>query len=280
MQTTCSLRSVLWKHLIRRRAMAFGLTLIVLWMALAALAPAVCPSDPYDMSFPRLEPPSSTNLLGTDQFGRDVLTLVIYGARVSLIFGFGVAILSSAVGAVLGAVPGYFGGLVDDLISRFTEIFLMMPVVLVAIIGAALFGNSTMVAVIIVTLTLWPTNARIMRGEVLRVKQQEYVQAAIACGAGQWRILVRHILPNAVTPVVTSATLQMGLAILVEAGLGFVGLGDPNHPSWGQLLHKAQYTRSSWWLSVFPGLAITSLLLGVRYFGDGLNEMLARGSRN
>lgn len=260
------------RALVRRWGVGLlGLALVSAWAAVAFAAPIISPANPYELTGDRLAPPSQRHLLGTDSFGRDVLSQIIWGTRVSLMFGLGVATLSLLLGCCVGSVSAYFGGLIDDLVSRIVEVTLVVPPLMLIILAAALFGNNVSVAVLIVSITLWPANARVMRGQVLQLKERDFVLAAHCIGASQWRVLFRHIVPNSLPPVLANATLQMGSAVIIEASLSFLGLGDPNHVSWGQILFRGQFSRSAWWLSVYSGLAISSLVLGFNLFGDGLN---------
>jgi len=199
---------------------------------------------------------------------------MIYGTRVSLVFAVGVAGISLVVGVLIGAISGYFGGLVDDLLSRFLEIFLMIPQFVLIATVVTLFGNNIIYTMIVVGLTLWPSNAKIARAQVLSLKNRTFVRAAVASGASDGRVLFRHILPNGLYPVVANSTLQMAYAILFEAALSFLGLGDPNHPSWGQVLSAANLHKSAWWMAAFSGLAILILVLGFNLVGDGINNAL------
>ncbi|MCL4459543.1 MAG: ABC transporter permease [Chloroflexi bacterium] len=264
----------LWITLRREKIAVLGLALVLGWTVVALAAPFISPADPYELTTARLVSPSREHLLGTDPFGRDVLSQIVWGTRVSLLFGLGVAGLSGLVGIFLGAIPGYFGGLVDDVVSRLTEIFLMIPSLMLIILAVALFGSDISIAIVIVALTMWPANARIMRGQVLQIKARGYVLAALSYGAASWRVLLRHIFPNALPPVVANATLQMASAVIVEASLSFLGLGDPNHVSWGQILYRGQFSRSAWWLSIYSGLAIFLLVLGFNLLGDAVNVAL------
>jgi peptide/nickel transport system permease protein len=209
--------------------------------------------------------------MGTDHFGRDVFSMMVWGTRVSLLFAFGAAGLSLILGVFLGGVSGYFGGLADDLLSRMFEVFIIIPRLFLIILVVALFGNSLWFSVIVIGATMWPSNARIMRAQVLTLKEREYVQAAAVAGGSHLQVLFEHVVPNGIGPVLANSTLQMAYAVLLEAGLSFLGLGDPNVPSWGQVLYAGQnYITSAPWLVIFPGLAIAILLVGLHLLGTGL----------
>lgn len=263
-----------WTHYSRQRSALAGLMILVFAILVAILAPRLAPHRPLALHHTTLAPPSSEFPLGTDTLGRDILSYMIYGTRVALLFGLGVAGISFVLGILLGAIPAYFGGLIDDLFSRIVEITLMIPRLVLLIIIVSLFGNNLIYTMIAVALTSWPANARILRSQVLSLKTRLFVRAAISSGAGHLRVLFVHILPNGIYPAVANSALQMGTAILLEASLSFLGLGDPNVPSWGQLLEAGNLRKWAWWMSFFPGLAILFLVLGFNLVGDGINHAL------
>lgn len=251
-----------------------GALLLGLVTVAAAFAPFIAPYDPFSLHRP-LQPISSAHLLGTDPIGRDILSMIIWGGRVSLAFAFGAAALSLAVGVVMGAIPGYFGGVVDDVFSRFFETFLVIPRLFLIILIVALLGSNILFVIAVIGLTMWPSNAKIMRAQVLTIKKRGYVQAAIAAGVSPLPIIFRHVVPNGLAPVIANSTLQMAYAVLTESGLSFLGLGDVNQVSWGQILNAGQgFVRSAPWIVVSPGLAIMTLLLGLHLVGDGVTRVL------
>ena len=256
-----------------RNAVA-GLIIVVVSILVALFAPLLAPHDPFALQPGTLQPPSAAYPLGTDQIGRDVLSYMIYGTRISLAFAVGVAGISLIVGVLVGAIPGYFGGPVDDLFSRGFEVFLMIPQFILIATVVTLFGNNIMYTMVIVGLTLWPSNAKLTRAQVLSLKNRAFVRAATASGASHTRVLFRHILPNGLYPVIANSTLQMAYAILLVAALSFLGLGDPNHPNWGQVLSASNMHKSAWWMALFSGLAILILVLGFNLVGDGINNAL------
>ena len=261
-----------WKAFARQPTAVIGFFIVLGAVLVAILAPYLAPYGARELVDQALASPTADHPLGSDVIGRDVLSQVIYGTRVALLFGIGVAGITLVLGVVLGAVPAYFGGWVDDVFSRIFELFLTIPRLVLTIVLVALFGGGIISVAIVVGLTFWPTNAKIVRSQVLSIKQRGFVRAARACGAGHLRILARHIIPNGLYPVVTNTVMQMGFAIIFEAALSFLGLGDPNFPSWGQLLFEGNLRRAAWWLSVFPGIAITILVLGFNLVGDGVNR--------
>ncbi|MBI4280557.1 MAG: ABC transporter permease [Armatimonadetes bacterium] len=263
-----------WRAFAERRLSVAGLAVVLIATAVAVLAPVLAPLGPTHLHQERLSPPTAAHPLGTDRLGRDVLAIIIWGARVSLMFAVGVAGISLVVGIVLGAIPAYLGGWVDDLFSRFYEIFLMIPRFFLIILVVAVFGQNIVFTMIIVGLTAWVTNARLTRAQVLTIKERVFVKASMASGAGAFSVMLHHVLPNGLYPVIANSTLEMAGAIITEAALSFLGLGDPNHVSWGQLLHVAQEHLRAWWLAVFPGVAIFLLVLAFNLVGDGVSYAL------
>jgi peptide/nickel transport system permease protein len=251
-----------------RAGLLLGLTILGVALALAALAGRLYPGDPLFATAPPMQPPSWTYLCGTDYSGRDVLAMLVWGTRVSLLFAFGAAGISLGVGVTLGAISGYFGGLLDDALSRLFEMFYIIPRLFLIILIIALFGSHLWMTVLIVGATIWPSNARIMRAQVLTLKRRGYAQAAIVSGGSHWQVLFGHIVPNGIAPVLANSVLQMAYAVLTEAGLAFLGLGDPNVASWGQVLFWGQsYISSAPWMVIFPGVALALLLLSFQLLG-------------
>jgi peptide/nickel transport system permease protein len=248
--------------------------LIILVFGISAIsAPIIAPYGENEQSNNILQSPTIAHPLGTDNLGRDVFSRIIYGSRISMSFGVGVALLSLLIGVVLGALAGYFGGLVDDIFSRFFELVLMIPSFFLIILAVALFGSNIQTSMLIVALTLWPSNARITRAQVLTLKTRAYVQASIVTGASHARILFKHIMPNGINPVIANSALQMANAVLIEASLSFLGLGDPNHVSWGSIIYGAVQNFSAWWLST-AGIALLVLTLGFNFASDGVSYLL------
>ena len=235
----------------------------------ALLAPALAPNDPFASAGPSFQLPSAEYWLGTDDLGRDLLSGVIYGARTSLIVGISVAILGLLLGTTIGLISGFVGGWLDDLLMRITELFQILPRFFLAIAVIALFENTLFNLVMVLAITSWSGLARIARSEVLTLRTRDFVVSAQAVGVRPRDILWRHILPNAIQPLLATLALIVSSAILTEAGLSFLGLGDPNTVSWGYLLNNAQpFIRRAWWLPVFPGLAIVITVLGLSLILD------------
>jgi len=266
---------ILWREYGKDKMALFGLIIVITALAVALAAPVIAPHNPWDYSADALAPPSLENLFGTDSLGRDVFSRLVWGTGVSLTFGAVAAGLSGLLGIVLGAVPAYYGGRIDDLFSRIFEFVLIIPMIFLLILVMALFSSNIYFMMVVVGLTMWPWIARIMRAQVLSLKSKAFVEASLVSGAGGLRILFRHIIPNGLYPVVANITLQIAFAILTEAGLSFLGVGDPNQISWGQVLYWGQLNiRTAWWNAFFPGLAIVVLALGFTLVGDGISNTL------
>jgi peptide/nickel transport system permease protein len=252
-----------------------GAALVLAIAGVAVLGPLVDRGNPLAAAGPALQPPGGAFVLGTDDLGRDVLLGVINGARVSLLAGAIAAGTSAVLGTAIGATAGFFGPPLDDVLMRLTEVVQVAPRFFLAVLVAALFGPSLWYLALLLGLTFWPQTARLLRAQVLSLREREYVLAARAVGLSPWRILLRHVLPNAVSIVVITAALQVGAAILVEASLSFLGLGDRSLISWGYMLNDAQpFLRTAWWMSVFPGLALALTVLGTNLLADGIRDAL------
>ena len=256
-----------------------GVATVVLLYLFAALAPVLAPYDPIaqqDIVRTGYLPPSSEHLFGTDQFGRDVLTRMLYGARISLSIGLIAVAIAITLGTLIGAVAGYFGGLVDAALMRFTDMVLAFPRLVLLIMIVALFSSSVTLIILILGLTQWPGTARLVRGEVLSLREREFIQAARALGMGRRRIVLRHLIPNVLAPVIVAATLGIGNTIVLEAGLSFLGLGvQAPTPSWGNMVADGKNNLlGAWWVATFPGLAIVVSVLAFNLVGDGLRDAL------
>lgn len=263
----------------RNRTAVAGLAIVIAMYLVALLAPVIAPHDPlqgYDLLTEGLIGLSAKFPLGTDFQARDVLSRLLYGARISLSIGFIAVGISVTVGTVLGATAGYLGGWVDTLIMRFVDMMISIPRLVLVITAISLLQASIFLIVAILGLTLWPSTARIIRSEVLSLREREFVQAAEALGYSRRRILLRHLVPNALGPVIVAATLGIGNTIVLEAGLSFLGLGvQAPTPSWGTMVAEGQEDlMNAWWLSTFPGLAIVFTVLAFNLVGDGLRDAL------
>jgi peptide/nickel transport system permease protein len=251
-----------------------GVTIAAGWLLVAILAPVIAPHDPLAQAFVPLQHPSREHLFGTDELGRDVLSRVAYGARLSLPLALLLVSLSLSIGLVLGLVAGYFRGLVDSVIMRLTDLVFAFPAIILAMVVTASLGPSIRNAVLALVFVSWPTYARIVRGLVLSTADAEYVQSSRLLGASARSALFRVILPNVVGPVIVLATLDLGNAILLLSGLSFLGLGaQPPSPEWGQMVSTGTQYFQNWWLSTFPGLAIFTAVLAFNFIGDSLRDV-------
>ncbi len=256
-----------------RMAMS-GLVIIAIWAIVAIAAPLIAPYDPFAQNITdRLQGPSAKYWFGTDELGRDVFSRVVYGARISLPIGLVVILFATTFGSVLGASAGYVGGIYDLLIMRLADITLAFPSIVLALAIASVLGPSLRNALIAMILVWWPQYSRLARGQVLSIKNNEYIAAAEVVGVPSSRILFRHILPNAFGPILVKAALDAGSAILTIAALSFIGLGAvPPTPEWGAMVSMGRFKFYNWWLTTFPGLAILTVVLGFNFFGDGVRD--------
>jgi peptide/nickel transport system permease protein len=252
-----------------------GIVLTCGLLAVALLAGRIAPADPFASVGPPLSAPTLAHPMGTDDLGRDLLSGVAHGTRTSLLLALIVSVLTGAMGVIVGALAAWEGGRVDDALTRVTEFVQVVPRFFLAVIVIALFGAGLDRLVLLLALTSWPWIARVVRAEVLSLKQREFVEAARSLGAGRARVLFREVLPNALPPVVVVVSLNAASVILIEAGLSFLGLGDPDVVSLGYLANNAQrFLRVAWWMAAFPGATIALAVLGLNLLGDGLNDVL------
>ncbi len=267
--------SPVWRRFARSRPGVVGLVLIVLLLAAAALAPALSPRPPLETSSLAFRAPASGGLLGTDNLGRDVWSGVVHGARVSLMVGVLAAGFAALIGVAVGATAGAAGGRTDAWLMRMSDLLQTIPQFFLALLIVALAGRGLWKIIAVLAILGWPLTARLVRAEFLSLREREFVEAARALGMSDLRVAVRVILPNAIAPALVAATLGVAEAVLLESGLSFFGLGDPNLMSWGVMLQNAQgFLRRAWWMAVFPGLAIFTAVLGFNLFGDGLSDAL------
>jgi peptide/nickel transport system permease protein len=273
----------LLRRLVRRRTALFGMLVVLGVMLAAVLAPVVSPFDPLEQDIgQRLREPGWQDAqgrlhpLGTDHLGRDILARIVFGSRIALVVGLAAVAISGVLGMLIGLVAGYFGGRVDDFLMRLADIQLAFPFILLAIAVIGVLGPSLQNIIIVIGVSSWVVYARVVRGEVLSIREREYVQAAIALGSQHWRVLRHHVLPNTLTPWLVVATLDMARVIVIESALSFLGLGvQPPTPTWGGMLADGRvYLSTAWWLATFPGLAILITVLGINLFGDGLRDTL------
>lgn len=280
---SASMGAGVWKRFRRHPGAIFGFIVISILIVLAFLAP-LSPFDPEASEITaRYEAPSTTHLMGTDALGRDLFTRILYGGRVSLSVGLMVVFISILIGVPIGALAGYYGGAVDGILMRITDAFLSLPSFLVLILLSAILleveiplleGNSVLTISLVIGIFSWTTFARLVRAAFLSVREMEFVSASRALGGSDLRLMVRHILPNSIGPIIVEATLEFGYAIIEESGLSFLGFGiQPPTPSWGNLLSNAQeYFVKYPWLAIFPGLMIFLSIISINYIGDGLRD--------
>lgn len=259
----------------RNRAAVGGLVVLLLIVVMAIAGPWLHPVNPFDMVGRPYSKPFGEFLLGTDVSGRDILAGIIQGAPVSLLIGVAASLVATIVGVALGAVAGYYGGLIDDAIMRTTEFFLTIPSFILAVVLVAIFAPSVVSITAAIAVVSWPSVARLVRGEFIAQREREYVQACKALGMPDWEIIVVQILPNALAPVIVVSTLMVASAILTESGLSFLGLGDPNHVTWGYMIGVARTAlRVAWWMTAIPGLMIVVAVIAINLAGEGLNDAL------
>jgi peptide/nickel transport system permease protein len=264
-------------YALRQPAIGFSLLIMLLFLFAALLAPLLSPSDPLAQNVLNgLKPPSAEHLLGTDKLGRETLSRLLYGARISLFVGVTVVLIASVIGTLLGVVAGYLGGWADEALMRITDIFFAFPALILAMAIAGALGPSLQNALIAISVVTWPVYARLLRGQVLALKEREFILAARTVGVPEWQIILRHLLPNMLAPLLVQASFDMGGAITSVAGLSFIGFGaQPPTPEWGVMISEARnYMATAWWLGTFPALAIMMVVGGFNLLGDGLRDLL------
>ncbi len=288
--TAPTVRSTLWKRRWRRfkqnRLSLIGAVIIIFLVLVAIVGPFFAPY-PEDARgavhiADRLRPPSREHLMGTDEVGRDILSRLLIGSRLSLGAALVILTMATTIGLTLGMISGFFGGRVDTLVQRLTDVFLTVPPLILAMAVSAALGPSLINVVWAISLVWWPGYCRLTRAEVLHKKQEVFVEAARAIGAPIHRIILRHVLPNILTPVVVKATMDVGFAVLTLASLGFIGLGaQPPDPDWGRMIADGRrYLPESWWLTLFPGMAIFLSVFGFNILGDGIRDVFDPRSRD
>ena len=268
-----------WRRLKRNKMAVVGLVILIILVLLAVFANVIANYDNVVIKqnlSQRLQAPSAAHWLGTDEFGRDIFARLVHGTRVSLQVGIIAVGISIIIGGILGAIAGYYGGKLDNIIMRIMDIFLAVPSILLAIAIVSALGPSILNLMLAISISSVPSYARIVRASVLSIRDQEFIEAAKAIGASNTRIIFRHIIPNSLAPVIVQATLGVAGAILSTAGLSFIGLGiQPPAPEWGSMLSGGrQYLRYAWWVTTFPGVAIMITILSLSLLGDGLRDAL------
>lgn len=264
----------LWK---KSRLTMIGSVIIVIFLLIAAFAPLIAPYSPTEQNLSnKLRSPSWQHLFGTDQFGRDIFSRVISGSRIALWIIFLVSVISGSIGIIVGVTAGYFGGIVDEILMRITDMFLAFPSLVLAMAFAAMLGPNLTNTIIAISIVSWTTYARLARAEAIKVKSQPYIEAIRSVGGGNLRIMFLHVLPMCISPVLVQLTLRMGTIILTAASLGFLGLGvQPPTPEWGAMVSDGRnFLIDQWWISTFPGIFIAFVVLGFNLLGDGVRDML------
>lgn len=265
-----------WKRFSRNRQAVLGMVILLLVLLMAILAGVFYPDDPFRLAGKPLSAPGTNGfLLGSDSLGRDVASGIAHGAKTSILIGLVATAAAVFIGVIFGALSGYYGGRIDDALMRVTEMFQTIPSFVFAILLVAIMKPSIESIVIAITVVSWPGVARLVRGEFLSLKNREFVQACHTLGMGDIQIMLREILPNCVSPIIVVGSLMVATAILIESGLAFLGLGDPNIMSWGfQIGAGRTMLRSAWWVCTFPGIAILVTVLAINLVGEGLNDAL------
>jgi peptide/nickel transport system permease protein len=263
------------KRFARNRLALLGAVILLLVLMMAVAAPALYPAGAFALAGSPLQPPGGKFLLGTDTLGRDVAAGIVYGARTSLLIGVSATLAAVLLGVSFGAVAGYYRGRLDTALMRITELFQTIPSFILAILLVAILSPSVSNEILAIAIVSWPGIARLARGEFAAVGGREFVLACAGLGAGDSRIIFRHLLPNCASPLIAVGSLLVASVILFESGLSFLGLGDPNLMSWGLMISTGrEVLRSAWWICTFPGLAIVATVLAINLVGDGLNEAL------
>lgn len=259
----------------RNKQAMTGFYLLLFIVFVAIFAGVLAPYSPSALKGEPLQAPCKEFLLGTDSLGRDILSRIIFGTRVSLSIGIIAAAISGILGTIVGATAGFFGGKVDMVLSELIDIVLMIPTFFLILIVVSIMGSGIFNIMLVIGLTSWPGNARVMRSQAMSLKSRTFVQAARAIGEPERDIMFRYIIPNGIFPVISNTTMQIAMAILTEAGLSFLGLGDPTAVSWGQMIFAGRtYITSAWWVALFPGIAIVITVAAFYMLGDGLNKVL------
>ena len=259
----------------RHKPAVIGLVLLALVLLAAALAGVLYPGDPFAMVGTPFQAPLGEHLLGTDQLGRDLAAGLLHGARTTLLVGLVATVIATVLGVAIGGLAGYFGGRLDSLLMRFTELFQTIPFFLFAILLVAVLGASVGSVIFAIALVSWPPMARLVRGEFMSMRNREFVQACVSMGMGHTRIVFVHILPNTLSSIIVTGSLMVATAILIESGLSFLGLSDANTMSWGFIIGSGRSVlRTAWWVCAMPGIAILLTVMAVNLVGDGLNDAL------
>ena len=266
-----------WRETLRvfcqNRMALFGLIMVTIFIFVGLFGSVIFPADPFEMVAVPLSEPGTGALLGSDYMGRDVFIGIIYGTRPTLVIAVTATLGTVLIGITLGAVAGFYGGMIDNVLMRITEFFQVLPPLVFAMVIVAVFSTDIVVVILAIAITTWPTEARLTRAEFLKIKEREYVMSARAIGAKNFRLIARVILPNAMPPLVIAITLRVGVTIIYEAALSFLGLTDPDIMTWGKMIGLSRdFFFDAWWSVTFPGVAILLIVLCIALIGDGLND--------
>lgn len=262
--------------IIRVKELRFGIIILLILLCLAIFAPIIAPYNPNYEGSDLAVAPGGAHLLGTDGLGRDVFSMILFGLRISLTIGVTAALISGVIGTLLGGLAGYFRGVLDRVLTEVNNIFLIMPVFFLVLVIVSLFGSSVFTVIVVISMTTWVGNARLMRAQAMSFGERTFVQSALAIGETRIQILLRHIIPNGIYPIISNTTMNISAAILLESSLSFIGLGNSNVMSLGQIIYEGQsYLSDAWWISTFPGLAIVFTVIAFFLIGDGLNRVLS-----
>ena len=258
------------------RQLKIGIIILAIIISLAILAPLLAPYDPFALNDDMVKSPCKDYILGTDGLGRDIYSGILYGARTSIVIGIVAALISGLIGTLIGGIAGFYGGKTDMVLSEIINVFLMLPTFFLILIIVALFGSSMLNVMIVIGVTTWTGNARLMRAQALSLKQRTFVKSLETIGESRFMTLIKHIIPNGIFPIIANTTMNISGAILTESGLSFLGLGDPNIISWGQMVYNGKaYLSNGWWISTFSGAAIVFTVLAFYLIGDGMNNILS-----
>lgn len=269
-------RKSLFKTIWQNPQLRVGCIMLLVLLVLVVLAPVLSPYNPYVLSDDMVAPPSFAHPLGTDGLGRDMLSMLIYGTRTSLFVGIVAAVIAGVIGTLLGGIAGYYGKITGAVIGEGINVFMMMPTFFLILIVVALFGSGMGKMMVVIGLTTWVGNAKLMRAQAMSLRQRTFVRSAEAMGESNFSILFRHIIPNGIYPIIANTTMGVAGAILTESSLAFLGLGDPNVVSWGQIIQAGRsYLVDGWWICTFSGLAIVFTVITFYLIGDGLNTVMS-----
>ena len=265
-----------WKTIRANKQLMLGLIFLLVLLIIAVVGPIVAPFDPKRLNDDLLAPPGPLYRLGTDNLGRDVFSQILHGAKTSLEIGFVAAMISAVIGVIFGGIAGFYGGIADRILNEIMNIFLMLPTFFLILLIIATFGSSMFNVMVVIGLTSWVGNARLMRAQAKAIRERTFIKSSVAMGESRFSILIRHVLPNGIFPIIANTTMNISGAILTEAGLSFLGLGDPNVVSWGQVISNGKgYLPKAWWITTFPGLMTIFTVLTFFLIGEGLNRVLS-----